>query len=200
MAVSNMTRIRKRQKVKANVIDQVLLHRDQAKTVKMEEVQQKEMSRKAHQSVWKTESAFVFRQLDRKVHETVMRFLASTRMCQTQDEKKLQIWAKVCISYFRTTMERQAKKSEEKRLFQLYAVTPCASQDVELPEQTFGPTNARQSILKKNGKTTPRWCKKRSLVMGQTFVRNSRNELGKRSYILQTEDGMESCVKALDGC
>ena len=48
-AVSNMTSTRKA-KVKASVIDQVLLRRDldhQPKTVNMEKVQQKEKSRKA---------------------------------------------------------------------------------------------------------------------------------------------------------
>ena len=47
----------------------------------------------------------------------------------------------------------------DKRLLQFYAVhreLGCVSQDIELTEQTVGPTNARGSILKNNDKRCPR--------------------------------------------
>ena len=50
-------------------------------------------------------------------------------------------------------------RNPTKRLLQFYAVhrkLGCVSQDIELPEQTVGPTNARGSILKNNEKRSPR--------------------------------------------
>ena len=48
-------------------------------------------------------------------------------------------------------------RSLEKRLLQVCAVIRhwCVSQNVELPEQTVGLANVRQSILKKSGKGSP---------------------------------------------
>ena len=61
----------------------------------------------------------------------------------------------------------------------------CASQDVELPEQTVGRTDVRRSILKRNGKRSPRaYLELKDTKTADRFIKH-RAQLGPSLGVIQ---------------
>ena len=87
--------------------------------------QQKGKAPKGTSLIVKNNAAFAFQLSERNVHETVMRLLASARMCQTQYEWNLPIVEKVCLSSFRQQ---------------------SSAKDVEFLGQTSGWTHERVTV------------------------------------------------------
>ena len=98
--------------------------------------------------------------ISRKVHEIVVRLLASSQMYKTKEGCR---FGERSVSFFIHMLKDQARRRRtikhlRKRLLQLNAVIKnwSVSQDVEPPKPKVGLTNENRSILQKNGKRSPR--------------------------------------------
>ena len=90
-----------------------------------------------------------------------MQLLASRPNVSNTRRMKVVNFGKVCVSSVTTTKHQGKCRKRTRHLKNNIAIVRnnpklgCVSQDVELPEQTVGPANVRQSFVKKSGKRSP---------------------------------------------